>query len=825
MAAIGAGYGFVVVLLITAVTAGGGSRVPFKGGMLMLRRCSAFLFGLVLSVVWVSAPAAAARPIVDVHSMDEFFALFAPDSNVPWKSTRVRLDTYSGAPVEFAAYRVHPADVLVAGVNARPRPVSLRHRRAVVTWRFDPRPGFRYQSSEVLAPLGAREGFFVVAARRGSIEEQVWINRTRVGLLSKQTGASILLYGADLGSGRALEHMRVSFVVRGRFVDRFTDARGIVQWSAIPRPVFALAQWGSSFAFLSFPPRAPQPREILGVRIESAVAHAGDIVRIVGFARMRTPAALRPSAGIANIALRRHGALVAQTSSRLDVAGAFTASLRVPSGARAGEYAVLVSHDSASAGATLHVDADEGGIALNVTTCESVCDAATEVPVTIRATRGTLAVDNLPLRVSVVRAPHFLRGAAADETSWGTVAWFDDTLRTDAQGRATLLIPSPTDGLASTYGVHVESGGATADTRAIVPTARVALAVELDTETIGAGSPLPFRVAGYDVVTGGPAAHLAVRVSLMHGANVAEQSLTLDAGGLVSGSFSSPQTGSDLIVAAAEVGGQTAKDARGVAVEPQTRSQPSDATAADIAIGVDRERYVGGEPLIVRASERAAAGDALLTLESVLGITPARIARAGGRATATFSARPAPGETVAGAAFVADGSLRWSVLPLFSNALEPFETPRLLLDQPSYMPGQTALVHVAESTARQGTMVVRIARGTPSGSAFFDTIAQPLGIVGADSQTSAPSDPSWHPWVDASRSHAQIANYARRGGEPHGVTLADADTQSVYWKVERKVPVTMRVPVPDSRGVYSISAIEMDDDGRVVAASSSLVVK
>lgn len=825
MGTIGMGRCFFVSWVIAAVTAEGRCRVPFKGGLLMLRRCSAFLFGLVLAVVGAFAPAAAARPIVDVHKLDEFFALFAPDSNVPWKSTRVRLDTYSGAPVDFAAYRVDPADVLVAGSNARQRPVNLRRLRPVIAWRFVPRPGFRYQSSEVTVPLGAREGFFVVAARRGPIEEQVWINRTRIALLSKQTAGSMLLYGADLGSGRALKHMRVEFVVGGRFVERFTDARGIVQWFAKPRPVFALADWGSSVAFVSFLPQAPEPREILGVRIESAVVHVGDVVRVVGFARARTPAALRPSTGIVNIALRFRGSLVAQASARLDAAGAFTGALRVPSAARAGDYAVLVSHGSAAAGALLHVDADANGIALKISACENLCVAGTDVPVTIRATRGTLAAGGIPLRVSVVRAPHVLRGPMPDATPWGTVSWYDAVLHTDAQGEATFLIPHPTDGLASTYGVHVASGGATADTRVIVPTARVALQIDLDADAVGAGAPLGFRVEGYDVATGQPAAHLTVRAQLVHGANVAEQTLVLDARGIASGSFSSPQIGSDLVIAKAELDGETAMDARGVAVEPQAPAQASSLRAADIVIAMKPQRYAIGAPVIVRATETAARGDALLTVESALGVTASVSVRANGRASATFRAVSAPGQTVVGAAFVRDGSLRWSTLPLFSNAVEALDTPRLVLDRSSYVPGQTALVRIGEPEARESTLLVRIARGTPSGSAFFDSIAQPLAIGGADSQDSAPSEASWHPWVDASGLHAQVVNFARRGVQPHEVTLSDADTKSVYWKAEREAAGSVRVPVPDTRGNYTISVVEIDDDGRVAAASSNLVVK
>ena len=61
---------------------------------------------------------------------------------MPWKRIAVRLDTYSGAPVDFAAYEVDPADVLIAG-TARARAIDTAHRTAVARWRFTPPAGLR----------------------------------------------------------------------------------------------------------------------------------------------------------------------------------------------------------------------------------------------------------------------------------------------------------------------------------------------------------------------------------------------------------------------------------------------------------------------------------------------------------------------------------------------------------------------------------------------------------------------------------------------------------------------------------------------------------
>ena len=112
------------------------------------------------------APVQAARPLPDSGKWDRTFALYARDVAVPWKRIAVRLDTYSGAPVDFAAYEVDPTDVLVAG-NARARAIDTTRRTAVAKWRFTPPLGLRYTPNDVDVPLQNREGFFVVEARRG----------------------------------------------------------------------------------------------------------------------------------------------------------------------------------------------------------------------------------------------------------------------------------------------------------------------------------------------------------------------------------------------------------------------------------------------------------------------------------------------------------------------------------------------------------------------------------------------------------------------------------------------------------------------------------
>ena len=155
--------------------------------------------------------------------------------------------------------------------------------------------------------------------------------------------------------------MRVQFVVNDKFESTMTDANGLVGWRRSPRPVFALAQWGSSYAFLSLLPQAPLPNTIVGVRIDSAVVHAGGTVRIVGFARSRAGNELRPTGGSATISLRFGARIVGERRVALDAAGAFEASFAVPANAAAGDYAVLAQAGDGVGGATVHVDANSPG--------------------------------------------------------------------------------------------------------------------------------------------------------------------------------------------------------------------------------------------------------------------------------------------------------------------------------------------------------------------------------------------------------------------------------------------------------------------------------
>ncbi len=785
------------------------------GRFLLIRRIVAVAF---LAVAVSAVPVRAERPIVDLHRLDAYFELFAADSSVPWKPTAVRLETYSSAPVAFSVYQVDPADVLTAGSNFSPRAIVTSGRRASLSFNFTPPGGYQFQSNEVGVPLGSREGFFVVEARRGNVGEQVWINRSRIGLVAKETPGGLLLYGADLGTGAPLAHMRVQFVVNRSFVTGSTDNDGIVRWNRAARPVFALAQWGNSYAFLSLLPQAPLPATIVGVRTDSAVVHAGDAVRVIGFARTRVRGVWRASAGSAIVSLRSGAASIGERRVPLDDAGAFTTSFQVPETATAGEYTLLAQAAGGVGGATVDVDANAAGLSLSVgAACNGACDPQQDVPLLVHASRGGVTV-----RVTVVRSPHVYVGEAPENTPWATSEWFDGSVRTGDDGNATVSIPHPNDDLGSTYGVRVASDGATAVTRVSVPTAQAALRLTVDRAEQGLGAPIGFDVYA-DSLDGKPLAGASVRATIAHGASVGQQQLTLDANGHARGSFSAPDLGTNFLFAYVDRGGR-AWDAAQVRVDPQAAST-TDGGSPNVRVTLDRTSYSSGEDVGVSANAPGSQGEALITIESAAGVEARVVRSSGGAAAARVRAIDAAGELRVGAAFVRDGSIEWTTVPLALSAAGRPRAAALTLGSDEFAPGAAAKVGFDGGASGSGTFVVRISRGAPTGSALFTSAPALLAIGLTTTQNSAAGTATWHPWVNSTGEHAQVLGFVRRSEQPPELSLAQAETEAVSWSVDRTNAGALAIALPSRSGRYNLSVLDISDDGSVSAGSSTVVVR
>lgn len=763
--------------------------------------------------------AQAARPLPDLHKWDSYFALFARNSSIPWKETTVRLDTYSSAPVDFRLYAGDPADIIVAGTDSRPRVLATAHLRPLAAWRFTPAAGYRFESSNVALPLGSREGFFIVEARRGNVAQQVWINRTRIGLLSKQCAGALILYGADLASGRALSNMRVSFLSRGRFAVRYTDSHGLIRWNQAQRPIFALADYGAGKAFLSFLPQAPLTNSVAGVFLDSAVVRAGSPLHIAGFARTRSGSFLRPATGAAEITIRSGPSVLVQQRVSLDTAGAFSTEVTIPADSRAGDYIVLLNAGSASAGNVLSIDANAEGLALSI--APTVADG--NVMIAVGATRSGVAAAGTPVRVTVVRSPHVYTGVAPSST-WGVAKVFDQEVQTGADGVARASIERPNDGLASTYGVRASSGGATATTRVIVPTSDIALRVDVARAQQSFGSPVAFDVSATMVANGKPASNLAVQMQLVHGTSIQEQRLTLDGAGRARGAFLSAELGSNLILARANSAGKDVLDAQEVRVDPGASAGSIGNRSAEVAIGLDRESYRIGDRLRADALAAGAAGDALFTYETSAGIDAAVVPVRDGRADVTFTAHNAPGAVEVGAALVRDGELRWSSVPLALAGAGRAQSSTVHLDGEVFPAGTTAHLKIDEAKNPDRTIIVRMSSGIRTGSARFDSAPDLLQIGQAASQDSAPPDADWHAGVDAAAAHASTLGFdSTQTARPEDLSIAEAPSADLYWRVARS-DAEIAIPLPQSPGIYTLSILELGDDGHVAASSRSITI-
>ncbi len=784
----------------------------------------------VLATILVTlAPAAfAARPLLDKGQWDAYFALFARDAYVPWKPTTLRLDTYSGAPVDFAAYNVDPADVIIAGQNRQPRPLDLSHRKPLVRWRFTPPPGYRFDTNDVTVPLGSQEGFYVVEARRGDASQQVWINRTHLGLLTKESPEGLVLWTVDLRSGRAIPGVHVAFLVGLDLVDRQADANGTIVWKGARRPTFALADSGAGRSFVSLLPQAPLPSALAAIRVESAVVRAGERVRFAGFARKRTAAGFRAASGDVRVSALAHGSTLAAATLHLDGAGAFAGELTIPSGTEAGDVALIASAAGAVGGTSLHVDA-AGDLALSLgSNCP--CDASKPVDAIVTATRNGMPASGVSVNLSVIRTPHVVPpGSADDAPRWGTTEVARTTIRTGDDGRAKLALLPPGDGLDSTYGVRASTRGATAQTRILVPQGSVALAVEPDRLEADVDQPLAFDVRGFNPIDGSPAAGIAVNLRLSHGTTTQTQNLVLDARGRAHAVFEHTNLGTNLAIAAAQIDGRHVLDAAAVVVAPSALSGQVAGAGDEATVTLDRARYRPGDRISVTASASGATGDAFVTLEGARTYRE-RIAHvAGGRiATSLDLGTDVQGDARVVVAFVRDGALALASTPVAIDGPGHARATSLALDRTTYAAGDAILATIRDGDLKgAATLAIRISDGRESNAALFDDAPGVLLAGGTTSQNPASANPEWHAYVQPVRSKASDIFGAERPRkvDTEPLVLSAAAPRTMLWKIVRSDGAPLSIPAPKSSGHYVLSILKVSDDGDVGAASTSFTVQ
>jgi hypothetical protein len=278
-----------------------------------------------------------------------------------------------------------------------------------------------------------------------------------------------------------------------------------------------------------------------------------------------------------------------------------------------------------------------------------------------------------------------------------------------------------------------------------------------------------------------------------------------------------------MILASVERNGR-AVDALGVQIDPQASAPALDGRSPNVAVSLGANAYRTGEQISVDAAAPGAQGKALVTLESSAGVQFDLTNEIGGRAAAHLRALDAAGELRVGAAFVHDGALEWSTVPLSLSAPGRPHLSPLSLRGEQLSAGQPARIALDTGDGGRGTFVVRISRGAPSGSALFSSAPGLLAIGVTTTQNSAPESLTWHPWVDSTGNHAQVLGFVRRSQPPPDESLAQAESETVSWRIVRGGPEGVAVVLPERGGRYVLSVLDISDDGSVSAGSSTIEV-
>ena len=355
------------------------------------------------------------------------------------------------------------------GGLGRRRAVDTSSRKPLARWSFTPPPGFRFGENDVTVPIGTREGFFVVEARRGDATEQVWINHTRLGVVTKEGPLGLLVWFVDLRTGRSASDVRASF-----------------WWAGSCNPGRATAAVWSSGAERRGRASCWPPRLELGVRFAAAAIAAsgrdrfgaqrqrrGARRRDAAFSRLRAQTHRERAAGC----LRRRAPFAERQRphaghrrGQAGQAGAFSAELPVPAGAAPGDYAVIAA--AGAGGARLRARRRRGRHAAFdlVQVVRARRRARWRSSIDAQRAHGRRAGRCGP-RAGSAGAAHRAALESDDVPPWGTTLLVDRTVHTGAEGKARIALPVPSDGLASTYGVKATTAGASASARVAVPTA------------------------------------------------------------------------------------------------------------------------------------------------------------------------------------------------------------------------------------------------------------------------------------------------------------------------------------------------------------------
>ena len=386
---------------------------------------------------------------------------------------------------------------------------------------------------------------------------------------------------------------------------------------------------------------------------------------------------------------------------------------------------------------------------------------------------------------------------------------------------AHVAIPAPSDGLASTYGVVAASGPSTASAqpRRAERAHRARGRAGARPRSI-ASDPATIDVRGFDALDGSPAAGLSVHVTVSHGPTIQDQTVTLgrrrDGSRDVSRRRArhEPRVGASRRRRAATPLDVVGDHRRAERAHRRARAQQSRRRQ-------DRDRSARGRSRATRtgisASLAGAVGDALITMESVRGVTPAVVPVQNGAASTSLAVPETIG-ALHGRRRVRPRRCarrrdrnRWSSTARVISARSrsaPTVRPTRRRD--------SARITIADGDDRSdATLAVRVSDRRAAGGASFDDIPGVLASAGTTTQNLASQRSALAHLGRAGASRRPATSSASIGRAERPRPKADRAEPRARVHVAASTAATARtfdVPVPhDPR---PLRALDRQDDRR-----------
>jgi hypothetical protein len=315
---------------------------------------------------------------------------------------------------------------------------------------------------------------------------------------------------------------------------------------------------------------------------------------------------------------------------------------------------------------------------------------------------------------------------------------------------------------------------------------------------------------------------------MLHGATVQDETVKLDAAGRASVTFHNLEPGTNLVTAAAQVGGDTAFDAAAVTVIPLSLTGGGSQSSTDVSIDIDHTRYHPGDRAGVTASLAGAVGQAFVSVEGTRLFGAQTDDVHDGKIATSVTVPEAVGDISVGVAFVRDGAMYYATRRLTVDGPGHPRLTALRADRATYAPGATATIAIDDGESHAGaTIALRLGDGLPSRGAAFDSAPGILAAEGTTTQNPDSDDPAWHTWVTPARSTAgDIFGEDRPHTAPPGETaFAIAEPRTLVWNIERSDHGDVKIVLPAVPGKYVLSILKVTDDGDVGAATLPLVVQ